>query len=50
MMGLGISLQALERKEEARAVFRRAADSRTLNADLQAFVEAQLRELPAPKP
>jgi MSHA biogenesis protein MshN len=49
MMGLAISLQALQRNDEARDAFRRAADSRTLNADLQAFVESRLRELSPPK-
>ncbi|MDH4285216.1 MAG: tetratricopeptide repeat protein, partial [Gallionellaceae bacterium] len=38
LMGLGISLQALHHKEEAREAFRRALESRTLNAELQAFV------------
>ena len=44
-MGLGISLQALQRNEEARAAFNRALASHTLNADLQAFVAQQLKEL-----
>jgi len=44
-MGLGISLKATQRNEEARAAFKRAMDTNTLNADLQAFVAQQLREL-----
>ena len=44
-MGLGISLQALQQNEEARAAFRHALESRTLNADLQAFVAQKLKEL-----
>jgi len=48
MMGLGISLQALQRTEEARTAFRSAAGSRTLSADLQAFVESRLRALSPP--
>ena len=45
LMGLGISLQALHLKEEARDAFRRALESRTLNAELQAFVSQRLKEL-----
>lgn len=48
MMGLGISLQALQRTEDARAAFSRAAGSKTLNPDLQAFVESRLRDLSLP--
>ena len=44
-MGLGISLQALQRNEEARTAFKRAIDTRTLSAELQAFVEQRLKEL-----
>ena len=44
-MGLGISLHALQRDEEARAAFKRALESHGLNADLQAFVAQQLKEL-----
>jgi MSHA biogenesis protein MshN len=49
MMGLGISLQALQRAEEARSAFRSAAESKTLNPELQAFVEGRIRELSALK-
>jgi MSHA biogenesis protein MshN len=44
-MGLGISLQALNRNAEARAAFRRALASSSLNAELHAFVDQQLRQL-----
>ena len=45
LMGLGISLKALQQKDEARAVFKHALESHTLNEDLQAFVTQQLKEL-----
>lgn len=45
MMGQGISLQALQRKEEAREVFNRAIEMHTLSKDLQEFVKQQLKEL-----
>ena len=45
LMGLGISMQAVQRNEEARDAFRRAIESRTLSAELQAFVEQRLKEL-----
>ena len=44
-MGLGISLQALQRTDEARDAFRRALDTRTLSGELQAFVAQRLKEL-----
>jgi MSHA biogenesis protein MshN len=44
-MGLGISQQALQRNEEARAAFKRALESHTLNADLQSYVSQQLKAL-----
>jgi MSHA biogenesis protein MshN len=44
-MGLGISLKELQRNEEARVAFKRALESHTLNADLQAFVTQQLKVL-----
>lgn len=49
MMGMGMSLRANNQIADARDAFQRAAESRQLNADLQAFVERQLRELSAPK-
>lgn len=45
LMGLGISLQAAQRKEEARDAFRRAVESGNLSAELQAFVKQRLKEL-----
>lgn len=45
LMGLGISLRANDQFADAREAFRRAADLKQLNAQLQAFVERQLREL-----
>ena len=49
LMGAGISLRANEQFADAREAFKRAADSKQLNAELQAFVERQLRELSAKK-
>ncbi|HEV8261293.1 MAG TPA: tetratricopeptide repeat protein, partial [Burkholderiales bacterium] len=45
LMGLGISLRANDQLADAREAFQRAADSKQLNAELQAFVERQLREM-----
>lgn len=45
LMGLGISLRAEQRNDDAREAFKRALDSNTLNADLQAYVKQQLKEL-----
>ena len=45
LMGLGISLQALGRNKEAQEVFRRARTSNSLNPELQAFVDARLKQL-----
>jgi hypothetical protein len=44
-MGLGLALRADGRPQEALAAFERARDLRTLNPDLQAYVERQVREL-----
>jgi MSHA biogenesis protein MshN len=44
-MGLGISLQALQRNEEARVAFKRALETHTLNDDLQTYVKQQLKAL-----
>jgi MSHA biogenesis protein MshN len=44
-MGLGISLQTLARYDEAREAFQRALDTRSLNADLEAFTTQRLKEL-----
>ncbi len=45
MMGLGISLRAANRTREALVAFERAAAARMPNPELQAYVEAQAREL-----
>ncbi len=45
LMGLGISLKALQQKDEARVAFKHALESHSLNQDLQAFVTQQLKEL-----
>lgn len=45
LMGYGISLQALQRNEDARDAFRRALDSQTLGPDLQKFVQQKLKAL-----
>ncbi|MBI3903725.1 MAG: tetratricopeptide repeat protein [Nitrosomonadales bacterium] len=45
LMGLGISLQAMQHNDEAREAFRHAIESHTLNAELQAFVAQRLKEL-----
>jgi len=44
-MGYGISLQAMQRTDDARDAFRRALESKTLNPELQAFVQQKLRGL-----
>lgn len=44
-MGLGISLQALNRTHEARDAFRRAYAANALSPDLQAFVDQRLKQL-----
>lgn len=45
LMGLGISLQAVQRNDEARTAFRRAIESGNLSAELQDFVNQRLKEL-----
>jgi MSHA biogenesis protein MshN len=45
LMGYGISLQALKRNADARVAFQHALDTRTLNPDLQAFVQQKLKAL-----
>ncbi len=47
LMGLGISLQALNRNEEARDAYRHALESHSLSAELQGFIERRLRALAA---
>ena len=45
LMGLGISLHALNRSGEAQDAFRRARATNTLNPELQAFVDQRLKQL-----
>jgi len=45
LVGCGISLQALQRNADARDVFKRALDSKTLNPELQEFVRQRLKTL-----
>jgi MSHA biogenesis protein MshN len=45
LMGLGISLRAEKRNDEAVYAFKQALASHTLNTELKAFVEQQLKEL-----
>ena len=44
-MGLGMSLQTLLRKDEARDAYQHALATNTLNPQLQAFVQQKLKEL-----
>ncbi|MDP2806300.1 MAG: hypothetical protein Q8O24_10205 [Gallionellaceae bacterium] len=45
LMGLGISLQAIKRNDEARESYKRAIDARGLSPALQSFVEQRLADL-----
>lgn len=45
LMGYGISLQALQRNAEAKDVFQRSLDTKTLGPELQAFVQQKLKGL-----
>lgn len=45
LMGMGISLQALQRNDEARAAYQQALATNSLSAQLQAFVQQKLKEL-----
>ena len=45
LMGMGISLQALQRKEEARDAYQRALATNSLSAQLQAYVQQKLKVL-----
>ncbi len=45
LMGFGISLQAVQRNGEAKDVFQRALDTKTLSPELQAFVQQKLKAL-----
>jgi MSHA biogenesis protein MshN len=42
LMGIGISLQALRRTEEARTAYRQALDSKTLSPELKVFIQRKL--------
>ena len=44
LMGYGISLQAVQRNEDAGDAFWRALESKTLNPELQAFVQSKIKE------
>ncbi len=48
-MGLGISLQALQRLPEAQDAFQQAMASGALNPELQAFVEQRLKQISVSK-
>ena len=45
LMGYGISLQAKQRNTDAKDAFKHALDTETLSPDLQAFVQAKIKEL-----
>ncbi len=45
LMGMGMSLQALNRNTEAGDAYRRAKSSGTLKPELQAFVDQRLQQL-----
>lgn len=45
LMGMGISLQALQRNQDARDAYQRALASNSLSPQLQAFVQKKLQEL-----
>lgn len=45
LMGYGISLEAVQRTDDARDAFRRSLESNTLTPELQAFVQQKLRGL-----
>lgn len=50
LMGYGISLQALERKEDASLAYRHALATQTLSPELSAFVQQKLKELGSDSP
>ena len=45
LMGYGISLQAVQRTDDARVAFRRALDLKTLSPELQEFVQMKIKGL-----
>lgn len=50
LMGLGISLRAINETDAAKEAFLRAAASQTLSTELQTYVESQARDLAPRKP
>jgi MSHA biogenesis protein MshN len=50
LMGLGISLQAELRKDEAMDIYKRSIETHSLSPELQAFVEQQMKEIKEVKP
>jgi MSHA biogenesis protein MshN len=46
LMGMGISLQALNRAPEAQDAYKRAQATGTLSPELRAFVDQRMRQLP----
>ena len=50
LMGYGISLQALERKEDASLAYRQALATQTLSPELSAFVKQKLKEISLDSP
>jgi len=50
LMGYGISLQAVERKEDAQLVYRQALATQTLSPELSAFVQQKLKEISLDSP
>ena len=45
LMGYGISLQEVQRTDDARDAYKRALESKTLSPELQAFVQMKIKEL-----
>lgn len=45
LMGLGISLQAVQRQEDARDAYKRAIETRSLSPELQAFITQRMKEI-----
>ncbi len=45
LMGYGISLQALDKSDEAKDAYQHALDSKTLSPELQAFVQQKIKAL-----
>jgi MSHA biogenesis protein MshN len=43
LMGYGISLQALERNDDAKKSFQQALDTNTLSPELTAFVQQKIK-------